>query len=292
MKTLWALEPFHQDTKKIKQMHNLILQFLDSRNELEVGYIATGAENELALAFDVPAEERFTIYPLNLIKKLLKKAKIRIDNSNIFVEYFDTLSTTKAVDHLLAHAKKADSELIVVASHTRHGIKRLVLGSFAETIIHRSGKSILVVNPNTTFSKKISNIFYSSDFGSNERKYIIQAIELSAKLKAKLTIFHMPKISYNWELDESESGTEGYRDHVKKMCKDIQNECSKRKVECKTIIPTVIKPISELAIKVAKKSHADLIVVSAKSGPLTALMGGSITRQIVRTSHQPVLILK
>lgn len=292
MKTLWALEPFHQDIKKVKKMHNLIQQFLDSRSELEVGYIATGAENELALAFDVPVEERFTLYPLNLIKKILKKAKIRIENTNVFVEYFDTLSTTKAVDRLLSHAKKANCDLIVVSSHTRHGIKRLILGSFAETIIHRSGKNVLVVNPNTNFSKKISNIFYSSDFGNDEKKYIIRVIELSEKMQAKLTVFHVPKISYNWELDESESGTEGYRDHVKKMCKDIQTECNKRKVECKIIIPTIIRPISELALKVAKKSHADLIVVSAKSGPMTALMGGSITRQIVRTSHQPVLILK
>lgn len=273
-------------------MHNLIQQFLDSRSELEVGYIATRSENEMALAFDVPTEERFTLYPLNLIKKILKKARIRIENNNVFVEFFDTLSTTKAVDQLLAHAKKANSDLIVVASHNRHGIKRFILGSFAETIIHRSGKNILVANPNTIFTNKINHIFYSSDFDIDEIKYIIRVIELAYKVKAKLTIFHMPKISYIWELDESESGAEGYRDHVKKMCKDIQKECHKRNIECKIIIPTVIRPISELAIKVAKKSHADLIVVSAKSGPMTALMGGSITRQIVRTSPQPVLILK
>ncbi|NOT79968.1 MAG: hypothetical protein HOP07_13315 [Bacteriovoracaceae bacterium] len=82
MKTLWALEPFHQDVKKIKNMHNLIQQFLDSRNELEVGHVATRAENEMALAFDVPTEERFTLYPLNLIKNILKKARIRIENNS------------------------------------------------------------------------------------------------------------------------------------------------------------------------------------------------------------------
>jgi nucleotide-binding universal stress UspA family protein len=292
MKTLWAIEPFNQDIKRVEHIHNLIRQFLDSSNELEVGYIATGAENELALAFDVPIGERFTVYPLKLIQTILQKAGVRIANGNVFVEYSDTLSTTKAVDQLLAHAEKSNSDLIVVASHTRHGMKRFILGSFAETIIHRSDRNILVVNPNTCFSAKIRNVFYSSDFGDDEIQYIIRAIELSVKLKAELTVFHVPPMRYNTGIDEIGSGTEAYRDHVKQMREEIQNECVKRNVDFKVVIPTVTNPVSELAIRFAKTSRADLIVVSAKSGPMTALMGGSITRKIVRASHRPVLILK
>jgi nucleotide-binding universal stress UspA family protein len=41
-----------------------------------------------------------------------------------------------------------------------------------------------------------------------------------------------------------------------------------------------------------KKKKIDLVAVSAKIGPMAALIGGSITRQIVRGSQVPVLVLK
>jgi nucleotide-binding universal stress UspA family protein len=292
MKTLWAIEPFNQDINHVKKLHNLIRQFVGSSDELEVGYIATGSENELAFAFDIPIEERFTSYPLGLIRQILEKAKIKIKSNHLFVEHFDTLSTTKAVDHLLSHAEKSDSELIVVASHTRHGMKRLILGSFAETIIHRSHKNLLVVNPNTSFSDKINHVFYASDFGSDEKEYISHAIELAKRMKAKLSVFHVPKITHRNEPSKKGSGVAKYGEHVQEMCSYVKNQCGKHKVDCDVIIPSAVGSVSDLAIKAAKKSNADLIVVSAKSGPMTALMGGSITRQIVRASHQPVLILK
>jgi nucleotide-binding universal stress UspA family protein len=292
MKTLWAIEPFNQDINVVKKLHKLILQFVDSGDELEAGYIATGYENELALAFDIPIEERFTVYPLGLIRKIFEKAKIKSKSTNLFVEHFDTLSTTKAVDHLLSHAEKSGSELIVVASHTRHGMKRLILGSFAETIIHRSHKNLLIVNPNTSFSDNISHVFYSSDFGGDEKEYISRAIGLAGRMKAKLSVFHVPKITCRNEPGTKKSGSDKYSDHVNEMCDYIKDQCRNRNVECNMILPSVMGSVSDLAIKAAKKSNADLIVVSAKSGPMTALMGGSITRQIVRASHQPVLILK
>lgn len=292
MKTLWAIEPFNQDINVVKKLHNLIMQFVDSGDELEAGYIATGSENELAFAFDIPIEERFTVYPLGLIRKILEKAKINIQGTNLFVEHFDTLSTTKAVDQLLSHAERSGCELIVVASHTRHGMKRLILGSFAETIIHRSHKSLLVVNPNTSFSDKISHVFYSSDFGGDEKEYISRAIGLAGRMNAKLSVFHVPKITCMTEPGAKGSGAAKYSDHVQEMCDYIREQCRDRDVIFDLIIPSVMGSVSDLAIKSAKKSKADLIVVSAKSGPMTALMGGSITRQIVRASHQPVLILK
>jgi nucleotide-binding universal stress UspA family protein len=292
MKTLWAIEPFKQDINTIKRIHNLIRQFVASSDELEAGYIATGSELELALAYDIQVEERFTKYPLSLIRKILDDAKIEIKRTNVFVEHFDTLSTTKAVDHLLCHAEKSNSELIVVASHTRHGMKRLILGSFAETIIHRSHKNLLVVNPNTSFSDVINHVFYASDFGSDEKEYIARAIGLAERMKARLSVFHVPKITSMKEPCAKGSGAAKYSDHVQEMYTYINEQCRNHDVECDVIIPSVMGSVSDLAIKAAKKSKADLIVVSAKSGPMTALMGGSITRQIVRASRQPVLILK
>ena len=58
------------------------------------------------------------------------------------------------------------------------------------------------------------------------------------------------------------------------------------------IVSSEMRSVTEMALKLAKKTKSDLIVVAAKSGAMTALMGGSITRQVVRESAKPVLVLK
>lgn len=44
-----------------------------------------------------------------------------------------------------AYAKRSDTELIVVTSHGRHGMKQLLLGSTAERIIRHAHCSVLVL---------------------------------------------------------------------------------------------------------------------------------------------------
>lgn len=292
MKTLWALEPFHQDNKRIVGMHTMLTQIIGKKSEVQVGFVVTRKENELALAFDIPMKDRFTSYPRKLIKNILAKAKIKIKDKDIFVEDFETFSTTKAVDHMLALAKKNGSELLALYTHSRRGFARFTLGSFAETAIHNSKINLLLAGPNTNFPTKIKNIFYSSDFSPEGKNHLKQVIELASSTGAKLTVFHAPKLTYKWVKNETDLDTQNYRNQVNKISKDIENDCKKAGVECNVILGTEIKPISELALKVAKKSKADLMVVSAKTGKVGALMGGSITRQLVRGSEKPVLVLK
>lgn len=49
---------------------------------------------------------------------------------------------------------------------------------------------------------------------------------------------------------------------------------------------------SDFILASAAKFKADLIVMSAKASPALALMGGSISRKVVRAAEVPVLVLK
>ena len=49
--------------------------------------------------------------------------------------------------------------------------------------------------------------------------------------------------------------------------------------------------ISELIIKRSDKNKSDMIVVNSKVGSFVAALGGSISRQVVRHAHQPVMVL-
>ena len=226
------------------------------------------------------------------MKKKLQQAKVQFEDKKLHVIDFNTISNTKAVDRLLALATSLDVDIIALYTHARKGYKRFILGSFAETVIHRSKFDLLLINPTAKFPVKIKNILFASDFTSSSKKALRQCIEISRRTKARLTVFHVAEVMYQWSLDEGNPKIHSYRKYVKQMCEWIEGECQKSKVLCEIIVTTEIRPMTNLVLNAAAKVMADLIVVVAKTGPMSALMGGSTTRQLIRASTTPVLVLK
>jgi nucleotide-binding universal stress UspA family protein len=292
MKALWAYEPFHQDQKRISGMHRLLRQLVGSPSNIEAGFIVTRTETNLNLAFDVPDHERFSLYPRKLIKESLKKSKVSIDNKRIHVVDYETLSNTKAVDRMLAVAKSRKAGLIALYTQSRAGFRRFVLGSFAETMIHRSSTDLLLANPKVEFSKNIKKVFFLSDFTPASKKHLTHVVQLCRRLKAQLVVFHAAEAVYKWSLDENNAKIKAYRRKVEKTKTEIEKECQRASVKCDVVITSDMWSTSDIAIRTADKMNVDLLVVAAKSSPMAALMGGSITRQLVRASSKPVLVLK
>lgn len=292
MKTLWGFVPFQQDTFAIKGTFKQIQQLASGPKNVHIGYIVTGDETFLNTAFDIPASQRFSVYPKKLILEELNEAKVPIDKSRIHIIQFQTLSTTKSVDRFLALARSQKVELLALFTHGKRGFSRFILGSFAETAIHRSPLHLLIINPKSKASSHFKNVFFASDFSNRSKKDFLQVLKICKSLKAELTVFHAAEVIYKWSLDERNPEILAYRRSTDKMAKWIEDTSSMAKVPCEVIVKSEFRSIFEQILKGAKKSKTDLIVVSAETGPTAALMGGSITRQIVRNGKYPVLVLK
>ncbi|MFN7728501.1 MAG: universal stress protein [Bdellovibrio sp.] len=292
MKALWAFEPFHQDEKRLKGMHDTLSLLVGSPSKVEVGFVVTRTESSLNLAFDIPEDERFSIYPRRLIKQELKKARIKQEDRNIHVIDYPTMSNTKSVDRLLKLASDRGADLIGLFTHARKGYLRLAIGSFAETAIHRSKLSLLIFNPQTKVAPRIKNVLYTSDFSPASKKHLKTVLAYCKKLESDLTVFHQAEVIYKWSGDESNPKIHAYRRKVDRMKTWIEQECQRSGISVDVIVASEFKATSDLIFENMKKKRIDLVAVSAKAGPLAALMGGSITRQIVRGSNVPILVLK
>jgi nucleotide-binding universal stress UspA family protein len=292
MKALWAFEPFHQDTTKIKDMYNLLKQLVAHRSNIEIGYIVTTQESEQSEKNKVKPKEKFNGGLRNILKTKLKNAQCLIDDKNIHLVEYQTTSNKKAVDRLLELNENCETNLIALYTHARQGFLRLAIGSFAETIIHRSKTSLLLMNPTTKCSKNIKQILYSHDFSQLSNKHLKKVIEICQVVKANLTVFHQAQAIYKWSFDESNRKIINYRKNVDQVKNMIEEECRLAKIPFHVIISTEISSTTDLIINTSSKVKADLIIVCAKSGPMAALMGGSTTRQIIRESQKPILVLK
>lgn len=291
MKVLWAFEPFNQDKHTLKALVDFLQLFANDQS-LDVGYVVTRNESELYLAFDIPAEERFSAYPLELVKKCFHEAKIKVSEKQIYIAEAPSPSMTKAVDTLLALAQKRKTELIALNSQNKKALTRLFIGSFAETAIHRSKIDLLIVPPKRALPTKLKHILYASDFGPLSKKHLASVFKLCRDQKADLTVFHGAPVTYRWSLDEASPEILKERRKIEKVKQSIEQAALKAGVRCSIVIKSEFQSTSELCLKTAAKVGADLLVVAAKSGPLKGLMGGSITRQIIRSSKKPVLVLR
>ncbi|NJL24197.1 MAG: universal stress protein [Calothrix sp. SM1_5_4] len=292
MKAVWSFEPKSQDSAAIRGMMNLLGQFTERPRDTIVSFVVTENETYLHTAFDVPAKERLTSYPKRLILDELKKAKVRIDPINVRILHKPTLSTTASVQCLLKFASTQKADLIALYTNNKKGLERLIMGSFAETAIHHSKIDLLLAGPKTTYPSKVRSIFFTCDFGPRTRRDIRRVLDLCKRIRAHLTVFHAAEVTYRWSLDESNPEILAYRKKTKSMAEWIERECEKSQVPCSVVIKSEFESIPNLIFKEARSAKADLIVVSAKVGPLAALMGGSVTRNIVRQGTHPVLILK
>lgn len=278
MKTLWAFNPFHK-AESPAQFYKIIKQLAGSADEIELGFLATYLETDLNTAFDIPDEERFSTYPRRLIDNELKKARISIASDAIHVQAERTHSTTGAVDALIKLAKSRQTELIALHSKSLKGFKRWIVGSFAETLIHRSPVNVLIANPKMKMERpSVRHVLFASDLSSESQKHLDQVIAICSAIGARLTVFHCALVDFGPEFEKRKARTE--------------NQLKGLRSKAELVVSTKVETAGEQILKEATKRKADLIAVAAKSSPSTVFMGGSVTRHIVRGSTLPVLVIR
>ncbi|HEY5609840.1 MAG TPA: universal stress protein [Thermoanaerobaculia bacterium] len=108
----------------------------------------------------------------------------------------------------------ADADLVVMGTHGRTGIGRLLLGSVAERVIHSIRKPVLTIRPATrpTIDWSIRRILVAVNSTEAARAALEQAVEIATLFDAGLTVLHVvePKTDheirtiYGWiaDLDE------------------------------------------------------------------------------------------
>jgi len=292
MKMLWAIDPFLASSKAHAATFAYMKLLGKGNAQIAVAYVASPAEINLSAAFDRPAGERYTRFPLELIKKALKSAKVAIPTKLIEVLPEMRISQTSAVDRLLEHAEKLKAEVIVLNTHSRKGLARMVLGSFAESVIHRSEIPLLVSNPSGKPRPAIKNILYAADFEGEKDPGFEKALELAKQTRAKLCVLHCAGPMYEWPDNPKEPAVAKHKQVVNSRALEVARIARLAGVTADVLVDARFEEVSKSVLRYAAAKKADLIVLNAKAGRFQALLGGSTTRKVLRAAKQPVLVVK
>ena len=193
-------------------------------------------------------------------------------------------------------AKEENVDLLVIGTHGRAGVERVILGSVAERLVRKAGCPVMVIKGRKYAGFK--RIIVPIDFSDCSRKALEYAIATARSHNSRLTILHV----YDESFVEPYINAANSEEEADEIMKEIElvNETKYDEflktidfsgVECDKLL---IKGIPEIQIVESVMAHqADLVVMGTHGrAGIKHILIGSTAEEVVRTVHCDIIILK
>jgi len=177
-------------------------------------------------------------------------------------------------------------DLLVLGTHGRQGLTRVLLGSTAENVFRSVTLPVLTVGPHSSpFNPRqpIGHIVYATDFSQDSEAAAPYAISMAEQFHAGLTVMHVSPEGASFGSDEPHMETY-FRDRLRTLIP--QFECEWCNVEYAVEKGDTV----ERVLAVADERRSDLIVLGIHS-PITFMshLPGRTAYQIICNASCPVL---
>ena len=181
-------------------------------------------------------------------------------------------------------------DLLVLGTHGRGGLKKLLLGSVAEEIVGFASCPVLTVGPHVSAlgaATNLKRILYATDLQHGSAKSLAFAVQLAEREHAHVTLVHVVKPLTDAPIEYLEAATE---DAKKRIVQLIPAEAG---VEADYVVE-VGMPAERIA-RVASEQKADLIVMGAHHGSsarVSAHLPWTTPHQVLSHAGCPVVTVR
>ena len=180
-------------------------------------------------------------------------------------------------------------DLIVLGSHGRHGLKKLVLGSGAEQIFRRAQCPVLTLGPKVPEPNRdvlgFRHIIFATDFSDGSLKALPFALSLAEENQASLTLLHVvPLVPMQHQMYVSGGAEQRLEALIPPDAKDW----------CQVSAVVSFEFPAEGILHLAETQRADLIVMGVhKRAPRAAAhLPWAIAYEVVCHAPCPVLTVR
>ena len=201
---------------------------------------------------------------------------------------------------ILERARALPADLIVMGTHGRSGVKRLLIGSVAERILRTAPCPVMVVPPHdavATSAVSFKHIVCAIDFSESSLAGLTWAVSLAEEADARLSLLHVIEVPP--ELRVSAVVTD---DHLDELHAAVEADMLARLRSlvppaaaqfCSVETATAAGAAGHAILAFAAERGADLIVMGAQGhGSLERWIFGSKTRDVVWGATCPVLTVR
>jgi nucleotide-binding universal stress UspA family protein len=245
--------------------------------------------------------------PLSAVDRERVMAEMRCFTGQIPPEIRTSLLVREASDirrQILAEAQALMSDLIVIGSHGRSGVERLLLGSVTEKVVRKAPCPVMVVPPRAPDAAGAGlihggrpRILCAVDFSDASLGALDYAISLAEEADADLTLFH--SIEVPPELLEHipvppDFSVDQCHAAARAACLERLRELIPSSVRTYCNVRTVAMEGAAYRqiLRLSAEDKSDLIVMGVHGrGAVELLLFGSNTARVIRAATCPVLIV-
>ena len=201
---------------------------------------------------------------------------------------------------ILSYAAEHHPDLIVMGTHGRTGIRRLIMGSVAEKIIRLSESPVMTVRCGSDGKPQgypnYRSILVPVDFSKASANALWTASEIARKYGSILTLLHVTEApDFNGYLESDDLDNEELSNsRIEEAEITLANLLSEAPFDGIEVYTRVIfgRPGRKI-VEFAHKEDIDLIIIPShgKSGFEKLLMGSNVNK-VVHRADVPVLVLK
>jgi nucleotide-binding universal stress UspA family protein len=307
-KAVWAVNP-SDDEKHLRDQAMKVFSYFhsDTNIEIEPVYVLSSPYRDIPIDLESEWLEEQGQIAKEKLTEILQEAHLDFVKPPVIISKSFRTSTSGMVDLLSDYASGIGADFIITSSHSRMGLKRLHLGSFAETLFLRSALPVLVVGAKTHSEHRIERIFYPTEFGAHSKGTYRMVLSLARRLRAKVTLFHVitppdePSEGLNFDprarpflyrgkyllpRQVFELHSAHQQHHAEAWVRWSKHEG----VEADYQIEKSFEPLDRLICEAASKRTSDLIMMEAQSGPIRTAIVGSTTRKVARRAVMPLFV--
>ena len=239
--------------------------------------------------------------PDKIAYDLLQSTIDRQDTEGVTIELVKRHGSAGA-SMLLQYAKAEGVDLIVMGTHGRHGVQRLMMGSVAERTVRQASCSVLTVreqedhaSPTKSGVSQIQRILVPIDFSEHSKSLLHTAQALALSYGAQLDLLHvneMPLFAgiYSGLMTANDLVPEVDK-HALERLEHLWEQVGREEVPVKLHVEE--GHAAAHIVDFAEQVGSDLIVIASqgRSG-IAHFLIGSVAERVVRSAPCPVLTLK
>ena len=223
-------------------------------------------------------------------------------NAKVLVE--KSSSRRNAVNALIQYSKKIGSQAIVVSSHGRSGVGRLVFGSFAESLLAISPVPVVFLceygmNLRSEAPLKLHHrILFPTDLSETSKKALHLFLEQTQGYSGEIILYHAVSppgaiadtgmvgipiyIPENYWLDQ--------RQWIERETAALMKSVTSRGFKGRVVIHDGAFSAATAIQDFAETVGVDLVAMASSSHGLSGAVVGSVAKEIFRTRKWPVWV--
>jgi Universal stress protein UspA and related nucleotide-binding proteins len=297
---LWAINPFQQNPKLFNRLKSLVQTLMHSGMSVEPAFVVSPAEANVALEFNVAAKGRFKTVATREIQRVLKSCQLRgLKAPQVLVE--SRISLNASVKRLSDYAVAQKASAIVAGTHAHEGLRRILLGSFAESLLASSRVPLLLVNPSAKPTRELRRLLFATDFSPASLRAFRNFCDVAAWLKAGISLLHVLPTPFPWVTRASKylwgdraASVGEYLQLLQEIrrdeAKDFVSVAKRLRLPMDLAIEPSTEDVGKAILEQAAKLKVDAIALVAQTGRWQTALLGSVSRAVIREAEVPVWV--